>query len=115
MAKRSGSAIGSYRIDMQRIIDEFNSSVSNSFIAESKILIPATESTMARRGIIVEHQGKPEEFEEHFKQYKAELKDFAHKLDKRSSLYEYPFKNEFLEISKWELYEGKYLNYNYEL
>lgn len=116
MADEKGNVFGSYTREIQSILDEFNSSVDNKFIAESKVLVPSQSPySMDKRGIIVVYQGEVENFEEHFQQYKEELNRLAHKLDKRTCLYEYPFTSEFTHIDKWVDYDNTKVAYNYEL
>jgi hypothetical protein len=116
MADERGNIFGSYRSEVQKILDNFNSSVDGKFRVESRVLVPAEGPySLDKRGIIVEYLGKLEDFETLFQQYSKELTELAHKLDKRTSLYEYPFTSEFCHIDKWVDYNNTKVAYNYEL
>lgn len=105
---------GSYKAEIQHFIDEFNDSTKGRFQAESRVLIPEEGFyNLDRRGIIIEHTG--EDFKKDFEDCIHELQRFAHKLDKRTSLYEFPFTSEFCDKDKWVTHCGSMVAYNYEL
>lgn len=116
MAEEKEYRFGSYRSEMQAILDEFNNATKGIFYVESRTLIEPTNSYgFPTKGIIVEHVGSPDKFKEHFEQYSEELSRLAHKLDKRTHLYQYPFVREFTDIDKWVDYDDKKVAYNYEI
>lgn len=116
MAEDRSYIFGSYRSDIQKIMDDFNAATNGTFKAESRVLVPAEGPySMDQRGIIVEYTGKIDEFETHFQQHLKELEKFAHKLDKRTSLYQYSFTGEFCNIDKWVDYNDTKVAYNYEI
>lgn len=94
------------------ILKEFNSSVDTRFYAEDRMLIPGSEGYLPRLGIIVEHQGKNEDFDRDFSNYIEQIKKLAKKLDNKTSIYEYSFKVEFTQKERWIIYEGHYVAYN---
>lgn len=112
----NGAIFGSYQQDIMMVLRKFNESVDHIFEAESRVLVPAQgHYNLDKRGIIVEYKGSKDSFEENFNKYQLELKEMAHKLDKRTCLYEYPFKNEILDITKWVDWGNTKVAYNYEL
>ena len=111
-----GPIFGSYKRDIMRILDEFNEQARDMFQAESRILIPAQGPySLDKRGIIVEHLNSSEKFEEDFERCETAITKMAQKLDKRTSLYEYPFMSEVALKDKWVEYNGAMVAYNYEL
>lgn len=113
---KSRDQIGSYKRDIQAIIDDFNKSAQNIFEAEEKVLIPSTSQyVMDRRGIIIHHLRDAQLFSEDFDSHIIHITQFAKKLDKRSCLYEYPFEQEFLDKNSWVEHEGQMIAYNLNL
>ena len=106
------SLMSTLKDEIAQIIKEFNSIVDSRFYAEDRILIPSKDGYLPRHGVIVEHQGKNGDFERDFSNYKEQISQLAKKLDNKTSIYEYSFKTEFTEISRWVQYEGHYVAYN---
>ena len=102
----------SLKDEIAAILKEFNSSVDTRFHAEDRILIPGSEGYLPRPGIIIEHQGKNEDFERDFSNYIEQIEKLAKKLDNKTSIYEYSFKIEFTQKERWTIYEGHYVAYN---
>lgn len=102
----------SLKDEIAAILKEFNSSVDTRFYAEDRILIPGSEGYLPRPGIIIEHQGKNEDFERDFSNYIEQIEKLAKKLDNKTSIYEYSFKIEFTQKERWTIYEGHYVAYN---
>lgn len=116
MIEEKGNVFGSYKSEMQNIMDEFNKSAKGVFHVESRVLIEAEgPRDLPTKGLIIEHIGNSDKFEEHFEQYLENIRKLAHKLDKRTRLYQYPFINEFACIDKWVDYNGTKVAYNYSL
>lgn len=113
---KNRTTIGSYKQDLQNYIEEFNAKTRGYFVAENRILIPAKDSySLDRAGIIIEHDRDEETFEEDFNKYQADIENFANKLDKRTTIYEYSFYSEFCKIDNWITHEGKKVAYNLNL
>ena len=109
-----GGSIGSYLLDIANYINEFNSKTQGVFEADNRILIPSKNPyELDKRGIIIEYQGK--DFDTDFDKYYSNILELANKLDKRSSLYEYPFKEEFCNKDSWVEWSGKKVAYNFNL
>ena len=90
----TGNIFGSYRASIKSILDEFNSS-QDLFRVEYRVLLPSSNQyELDRRGIIIEHYGKLDNFENDFENCFKEIDRMSHKLDKRSSLFEYSFRTE---------------------
>lgn len=106
------STMSTIKDEIDSILKEFNQKVEPVFYAENKILIPGQGGNLPRHGIIIEHQGKNEDFERDFNNYIEHIEELARKLDSKTSIYEYSFKTEFTQKDKWVLYEGDYVAYN---
>lgn len=94
------------------VLKHFNEIVDQKFYADNRILIPGTPNTLPRHGIIIEYQGKEEDFDNDFGQYLPRLEQLADKLGSMTSIYERPFKTEFCEKESWVDYNNTKVAYN---
>lgn len=97
------------------MLDHFNTLTNHKFYADNRILIPGKNGYLPRTGIIIEHNGKNEDFEQDFKQYLPRIEQLAKKLEKYSAIYECSFKTEFCNIDNWVDFEGNKTGYNLSL
>ena len=110
-----GSVMSTLKDEIDAMLSKFNTTVDNKFYAENRVLIPGDINVLPKHGIIIEHQGKNEDFEKDFNKYKEQIEKLAKKLDNRTTIYEYSFKTEFSDRDKWLIYEGHYVAYNLSL
>ena len=112
--KKDYVTVCTIRDEIETMLNHFNR-LTNKFYADNRILIEGVNGYLPRHGIIIEHQGKEEEFENDFNTYLPRIEQLADKLDKRTNLYEGSFKDEFCNIDRWVEFMGTKVAYNLSL